>query len=130
LKEIGSGGEDEQLQYAIAADDWLGPQPIAGDLEHDLATTNEGYAPVGDNHPRRQIDVGADEQHLPFPDHAVGLEGAPGSAARPANGWHVPLGTVLLFLAVQHLDFPQHPRLCHLDPASHVIAPACDLRGG
>ena len=91
FEEIGAGDEDEQLEYAIAADDWLWPQPIARNLEHDLATADECNSPVGDNHPRREIDVGADEQHLSFPDHAVGLEGAPGGAARPANGWHVPL---------------------------------------
>jgi hypothetical protein len=109
-EDVGAGGEDEQLEHAVAAHHWLRSQPIAWNLEDYLTPADEYHPAVRHDHPRREIDIGADQQHLAFPDDAVGLEGTPRRATRTTDGRHVPRCTVLLFLAVQHLDFPQHSR--------------------
>ena len=57
---------------------------------------------MGDNHPCRQIDVIADQEHLTFPDDAVGLQRPPDGSTRPADWRHIARRSVLLFVAVRH----------------------------
>ena len=79
-------------------------------LENHLAAADENDPAMGDDHACRQIDVIADEEHLTFPDDAVGLQRPPDGATRPADWRHIARRSVLLFIAVRHACFPRCSR--------------------
>jgi hypothetical protein len=110
VEEVAARHGDEKLKDSIAAQHGLRAEPAARHLENDLPATDEDDTTVGDDHPCREVDIVADEEHLSFPDDAVGLQRAPDGATRSADRWHIVRRTMLLFIAVRHACFPRCSR--------------------
>jgi hypothetical protein len=106
IEEILPRHGHEELEDAIAPQHRFWTEPTARHLENDLTAANEDDTAVGDDHTCGQIDVIADEEHLPFPDDTISLQRAPDGATRSADRRYFARRSVLLFIAVRHALFP------------------------
>ena len=89
VEEVAARHGDEELKHSVAPQHRLGTEPAARHFEHHLTAADEHDAAVGDDHACRQVDVIADQEHLAFPDDAVGLQRPPDGATRPADRRHI-----------------------------------------
>jgi len=110
IKEVTARGGNEELEHPVASQHRLGTEPTTRHFKNDFTTADENDSAVGDDHACREIDVIADEEHLSFPDDAVGLQRPPDGPTRPADRRHIARRSVLLFIAVRHACFPRSSR--------------------
>jgi hypothetical protein len=76
---------DGELHAVLGDQAWLRPQPLAGDVEDEVAAAHQYQASFGHDQPGGEVDLAADKENLPLPLDPIGLERAPGRAPRPRD---------------------------------------------